>query len=167
MLPSTLRVGAYVDQRGRQPRGESALVNALVILGRRMSRENLDLVLLMSEAFSRRDLDAFLALMHDEALIEPRFAALEGDYHGHEGVRRWWSNLLDVLPDYAVEIEAVDDLGDVTLTRLRGAAHGAASATPLVETWWQLAQWSDGKCIWWRNFATEDEALAAVRLRGA
>lgn len=131
-----------------------------------MSRDNRDLYLLMSEAFNRRDLDAVLALMHDEVEIAPRFAALEGDYRGHEGVRRWWSNLLGVLPDYAAEIEALDDLGDVTLARIRGAAHGAASATPVVETWWQLAQWSDGKCIRWRNYATEDEALAAVRLQG-
>jgi hypothetical protein len=81
-------------------------------------------------------------------------------------VRRWWSNLLGFLPDYAVEIEALDDLGDVMLVRVRGAAHGAASAAPVVETWWQLVQWSDGKCIRWRNFATEDEALAAFRLQG-
>lgn len=120
----------------------------------------------MHEAFTRRDLDAFVALMHDDVEIEPRLVALEGGYRGHEGVRRWWSNLLGVLPDYTVEIEALDDLGDVTLARIRGAAHGAASATPVVETWWQLVQWSDGKCIRWRNFATEDEALAAVRLQG-
>ena len=130
-----------------------------------MSRENLDLYLLMHEAFTRRDLDAFLVLMHDEVEIEPRLVALEGDYRGHEGVRRWWSNLLGVLTDYAVEIEALDDLGDLTLIRIRGAARGAASGAPVIETWWQLVQWSDGKCIRWRNFATEDEALAAVRLQ--
>jgi ketosteroid isomerase-like protein len=129
-----------------------------------MSRDNRDLYLLMYEAFNRRDLDAVLALMHDEAVIEPRLGALDGDFRGHEGVRRWWSNLLGVLPDYAADVEALDDLGGVTLARIRGAAHGAASATPVVETWWQLVQWSNGKCIRWRNFATEDEALAAVGL---
>jgi ketosteroid isomerase-like protein len=131
-----------------------------------MSRENLDLVFDMYDAFERRDLDALLALMHDDVEIEPRLVALEGGYRGHQGVRRWWSDLLGVLPDYGVEIEALDDLGDRTLIRIRGAAHGAASSTPVVETWWQLVEWSDGKCIRWRNFSTEDEALAAVRLRG-
>jgi hypothetical protein len=135
-----------------------------VILGGRMSGENLDLALLMCEAFNGRDLDAFLALMHDEVEIEPRIVALEGEYRGHEGVRRWWSNLLGFLPDSTVEVEALDDLGGVTLARIRGAAHGAASSAPLVETWWQLVQWSDGKCICWRNFASEDEAQGAVRL---
>jgi hypothetical protein len=49
-----------------------------------MSRENVDLALLMCEIFNRRDLDALLALMHDEVEIEPRFGALERDYRGHE-----------------------------------------------------------------------------------
>ena len=61
-------------------------------------RENLDLALLMYEVFNRRDLDAILALMDDEVEIESRLVAMEGSYNGHEGVRRWWSNLLDVLP---------------------------------------------------------------------
>ena len=47
-----------------------------------MSRENVDLTLLMYEIFNRRDLDAVLALMHDQVEIEPRLGALEGDYRG-------------------------------------------------------------------------------------
>ena len=134
------------------------------ILGGRMSRENLGLVLVMYEAFNRRDLDAALALMHDGVEIAPRLGALEGNSRGHEGVGRWWSNLLEFFPDYAAEVEEVDDLGDMTLGRIRGTAHGAASSTPVVETWWQLIRWSDGQCIWWRNFATEAEASRAIRL---
>jgi len=129
-----------------------------------MSLENRDLALLMFELFNRRDLEPFLALMHDEIKIEPRFGALEGDYCGHDGVRRWWSDLLDFLPDYGAEVEELDDLGDMTLGRIRGTAHGAGSAAPVVETWWQLIRWSDGRCMWWRNLASEAEALAAVRV---
>jgi ketosteroid isomerase-like protein len=130
-----------------------------------MSQENVDRVLILYGAFNRRDLDAMLALMHDEVEIEPRLGALEGDFRGHEGVRRWWSNLLDALPDYAAEVEALDDLGDMTLGQIRGTAHGAASSTPVVETWWQLIRWSEGKCVWWRNFATEAEARDRSRLK--
>jgi ketosteroid isomerase-like protein len=130
-----------------------------------MSRGNADLALLMYELFNRRDLDGLLALMHDDVEIEPRFGALEGEYRGREGVRRWWTNLLASLPDYTAEVEALDDVGGMTLGQIRGTAHGAASSAPVVETWWQLIGWSDGKCIWWRNFATKPEALAASRLR--
>jgi ketosteroid isomerase-like protein len=62
-----------------------------------MARENVDLVRLMYAAFNRRALDAMLALMRESIEIEPRFGALEGDYHGHEGVRRWRSDLLAFL----------------------------------------------------------------------
>jgi len=129
-----------------------------------MSRENVNLALLMYEAFNRRDLDRMLALMHDEVEIAPRLGALEGDYRGHEGVGRWWSNLLDFFPDYVAEVEELDDRGEITLGRIRGTAHGAASSTPVVETWWQTTRWHDGKCIWWRNFATEAEALQTTGL---
>ena len=129
-----------------------------------MSRENVDLALRLYELFNRRDLDAVLALMHDEVEIEPRLGALEGDYRGHEGVRRWWSNLLDSLPDYTAEVEELHDLGDMTLGRIRGRGHGAASSTPVVERWWQSIRWRDGMCIWWRNFATEAEALETMGL---
>jgi len=129
-----------------------------------MSRENVDLTLHMYDVFNRRDLDAMLALMHDEVEIKPRMVALEGGYRGHEGVRRWWSDLLDSLPDYSAEIEELHDLGDTALARIRGVAHGVTSTAPIAETWWQTIRWRDGLCIWWRNFATEAEALETTRL---
>jgi ketosteroid isomerase-like protein len=129
-----------------------------------MSRENVDLARRMYQDFNRRDLDALLALMHDEVEIEPRLGALEGDYRGHEGVRRWWSDLLDFLPDYTAEITEVQDVGDMTLGQIRGRAHGAVSTAPVVETWWQSIRWRDGRCIWWRNFSTEADALKTIEL---
>jgi ketosteroid isomerase-like protein len=123
-----------------------------------MSRENVDLTLLMYEIFNRRDLDALLAFMHNEVEI----GALEGDYRGHEGVRRWWSDLLELLPDYRAEIVEVQDLGDMTLGQIRGRAHGAVSTTPVVETWWQSIRWRDGRCIRWRNFASKADAVETI-----
>jgi ketosteroid isomerase-like protein len=127
-----------------------------------MSRENLDLALQMYESFNRRDLDAALAFMDDEVEIESRLVGLEDPYRGPEGVRRWWENLLAVLPDYTAEVEELHDLGDISLLKVRGRAHGAASNTPLVETFWQPIRWRDGLCTWWRNCATEAEAIEAV-----
>jgi ketosteroid isomerase-like protein len=132
-----------------------------------MSRENLDLALRMYEVFNRRDPDAMLALMDDEVEIESRLVAMEGSYRGHEGLRRWWSDLLNALPDYTAEVEELHDLGDVTLLKVRGRARGAASAAPVVETWWQPIRWRDGMCVWWRNCATEADALEAIKPPGS
>jgi ketosteroid isomerase-like protein len=130
-----------------------------------MSRENMDLARRTYDAFNRRDLDALLALTHPEVEVESRLVAVEGGYHGHEGVRRWWNDFLGMFPDYTIEVESLRDLGDVTFAQLRGRGHAAASDTPLAESFWQPVRWRDGKCVWWRNFMTEAEALEALGIR--
>ena len=37
--------------------------------------------------------------------------AMEGDYHGHAGTRRFWESLLDGFPDFAIEVVEVRDFG--------------------------------------------------------
>ena len=66
-----------------------------------------------------------VALMDAEVDVGSRMAAMEGGYHGHEGIRRWWQDMLDASPDRTVEIVEVRDLGDVTLTEFHGRGHGA------------------------------------------
>ena len=70
-------------------------------------------------------------------------------------------------PDLALRMYEVfngRDLGDITLLKVRGRAHGVASNTPLDEVFWQTIRWRDGMCIWWRNCPTEAEALEAIKL---
>lgn len=127
-----------------------------------MSRENLDLVLEMYELFNRRDIDVLLESIDEGIEIESRLVAMEGGYRGHDGLRRWWADLLEFIPDYRVEADELHDLGDIALARARGQGHGAASTTPLVETFWQPIRFRDGKCVWWRNCMTEADALEAI-----
>ena len=63
-----------------------------------MSQENVDLTYRAYDAFNRRDLDAYLALMDDDVEIIPRADLMEGTFHGHDGIRRWWENLFGVFP---------------------------------------------------------------------
>ena len=131
-----------------------------------MSQKNVELFRRSVDAFNRRDLDAYLALMDDDVEGIPRAAAMEGGdhYHGHDGVRRWWKDLLDVFPDFTVEAAEVRDLGDSTLAALRALGHGAGSEVPLEDTFWGAHRWRRGKCVWWRYFQTRSEALKAVGL---
>ena len=59
-----------------------------------MSQENVELARRAYDAFNRRDLDAFLAIADEEVEAESRLGAVEGGYHGHEGLRRWWNDFL-------------------------------------------------------------------------
>jgi len=128
-----------------------------------MSQENVDLVHRVLEAFNRRDLDAALALMHADVDFGSRIAAMEGGYHGHEGIRRWWRTILDSSPDRTVEAVEVHDLGELTITRARARGHAGVSRIPYEETIWSVVRWRDRKAVWWGVFPTKAEALEAAR----
>jgi ketosteroid isomerase-like protein len=130
-----------------------------------MSQENVALAHQVYDAFNRRDWGAFVELMDPDVEAVSLLVAIEGDYHGHAGIRRWWQSLFDIFPDYTVEVVEVRDLGDLTLAALRLRGHGAGSDTPLEMTLWNPAEWRDGKCLWWRACMTEAEALDAVGQR--
>jgi ketosteroid isomerase-like protein len=117
------------------------------------------------DAFNRRDLDALLAVMDDDVVSVPPLASMEGDYHGHAGIRRWWKNLLDVLPDFSIEVVDVRDLGDLTVVTLRNRATSVATDTPIEQRLWLVAERRDRKVVWWRTCRSEAEALEAVGLR--
>jgi hypothetical protein len=77
-----------------------------------MSQENVGLLHQAIDAFNRRDLDAFLALMGSGVEFTPYERAVEGlgPYRGHDGVRTWWSDSFETLPDLSAELYEVRDL---------------------------------------------------------
>jgi ketosteroid isomerase-like protein len=130
-----------------------------------MSQKNVELAHRAYDASTGATLDAFLALMDVDVEALPRVVAIEGGYHGHDGIRCWWEHLVAFLPAVVIETVAVRDLGDLTLAAVRMRGHGAGSDTPLDEELWTAAEWRDGKCVWWGNYGTEAQALEAVGLR--
>src|SRR4051794_35213300 len=126
------------------------------------SEQNVELARRVYEALDRHDRDAYLALMDEDVVIESALVAVEGTYHGHDGVRRWWDDFLSVFPDYRLEIEELRASGEATVGRFRGTAHGASGETPIVDPFWHAMWWRGGKCVWWRTCATEAEALEAI-----
>src|SRR5437764_1097322 len=126
-----------------------------------MSRENVELAHRGVDAFNRRDLDALLALADDDIEGAPALASIEGHYHGHAGVRRWWESLFSGLPDFTVEVVEVRDVGDLTVAVLQFRGEGAVSRAAVEARIWQVAEWRDGKVIWRQSFGTEAEGLEA------
>jgi hypothetical protein len=103
--------------------------------------------------------------MDDDVEAVPRAASMEGSYHGHDGMRRFWKNLLDAFPDFTIEVvEVLQPPGALTLAALRLRSRGASSGVPSDETVWQVARWRREKCVWLQNFDTRDEALEAAGL---
>ena len=130
-----------------------------------MSQENVELAHRNFAAFNRRDLDTCLALMDEDVESIPLTGAMEGSYQGHDGYRRWWTDLHGVFPDFTVELYEVHDLGGNTTLAAGGVrGHGAGSDTPMEQEFWQVARWRRGRCFWWAHFDTRAEALEAMGL---
>lgn len=131
-----------------------------------MSRENVELAYRVHEALNRRALDALLALADPDIEYLPRIRELEGGgpYGGHAGIRSWWESMLGIAPDFSTEVEDVRDLGDMTVARAHIRGHGIGSGASMEQTLWQVAEWRQKKCVRWRTFASEAEALEAAGL---
>jgi hypothetical protein len=132
-----------------------------------MSQENVELGYLLSDAFNRRDLEAFLALTDPDVEVYSRIVELEGGgpYRGHDGVRSWWKDVFGVVPDLTFEIEDIRDIADVTVAQIRQRGRGAGSDAPIEQTQWIVTKWRDKKAIWWHVLLSEAEALEAAGLR--
>jgi ketosteroid isomerase-like protein len=131
-----------------------------------MSQENVEQQYRAADAFSRHDLDAFLAICDPDIELVSRHLELDGSGHlrGHAAVRRWWETLLSVYPDFTSEIEEVRDLGDVTVARHHFRGQGIESGAQLEQRHWQVTRWRHRKAVWWRSLPTEAEAIAVARL---
>jgi ketosteroid isomerase-like protein len=132
-----------------------------------MSEENVELTHQGHDAFNRRDLDAFLALMHPETEFTPYEVWVQGGtpYRGRDGMRKWWQESLEVLPDLRVDLYEVRDLGDKVFVRGRLYGHGAGSGAVIERKLWGALEFRDGKQFRYWAFGSEAEALEAAGLR--
>ena len=112
-----------------------------------MVDSNVELTRRIFDAFNDRDQDALLVLQAEDVVVESRLSALEGAYHGHEGVRRWWDDLLGTFGDYRLEVDEMHEVSGGTISYVRAAATSAESATPLFDPYWIAMQWREGK-LW-------------------
>jgi ketosteroid isomerase-like protein len=131
-----------------------------------MSRENVELTYRAIEAFNRRDLDAYLTVMDPEGEFTPYEVRVQGGqpYCGHVGIRTWWEETFEVLPDLRAEAYEVRDLGDRTFVHGRLRGQGAGSGAHIERTMLLALEWRDKKAVWWCAFGSEAGALEAVGL---
>lgn len=129
-----------------------------------MSQESVELVKRLLEMFARREHEAVFAFydtniewdatsMGEEG-PNPLPDDLQGIYHGHEGVRRYWRRWLQAWADIEFEVADVLDAGDDVVALIRnqrqwGRRSGIATDTPPVR---------------WRGFSDTQSALKAVGL---
>jgi ketosteroid isomerase-like protein len=131
-----------------------------------MSEENVEHVRRAYDAFNRRDLSAYLRTQDADIEFVPYEVAVQGGepYRGHAGIRRWWEETLEVLPDVKAEIFETRTRGDWVVVRGRLWGRGAGSGAMFDRTMWMAIEVRGGKTMWWAVFDTKAEALEAAGL---
>jgi hypothetical protein len=132
-----------------------------------MSQENVEVIERAVAAINARDLDGYLACCTADIELHTPLAAVGGVYEGPIGIRRWFTDLEDVGPDFRIELERVETIrpGRV-LGFLRVTGSGRTSglqvtdATPITNVYDLV----EGKIRRVRIFMDRQEALDAAGL---
>ena len=131
-----------------------------------MAEFDIDVVCGSHDAFRRRDLDAFVEYMDPGIEFTSLVLEVEGTYRGHDGIRSWWNDILDVFPEWQPQVEDARQVGERVLLKGRAEGAGTGSGIDVDRAIWQVAEVRDGRIAAWRYFRTEDEALAAAARSG-
>jgi ketosteroid isomerase-like protein len=130
-----------------------------------MSQENVELTLLVVDAWNRRDAEAWIELWDPEGVWSPAFERMtEGrTFRGHAEIRQAIENMAEFSEESRAQFPAVHDLGDQVLG-LGRAWFRFASGVDLDQEVGVLLTWRNGKCVEARAWLSHAEALEAVGL---
>jgi ketosteroid isomerase-like protein len=84
-----------------------------------------------------------------------------GSYHGHEGVRRFWKDLLSAWEEYLPAPEEFLDFGDQVVVIMRIRAR-SGRGIEINETWSGLFTLRDERVVRFQGFTDRNGALEAV-----
>lgn len=135
-----------------------------------MSKENVELVRGLSDAFQRRDHEAVFELYHPEIEWDAtRLGEVTPDaadvYRGHDGVRTYWRRWLSAWKDLQYTVEDVREVGDNVVLFIRnqrqwGRHTGIETLVPEPAMVFTI---SDGKVIRCRLCPDHASALELAR----
>ena len=130
-----------------------------------MSRENVEVVRELIRAFNTRNIQAMLAAAHPDAEIVAARSAIAGVYRGHDGVRRWATELFEMTDFYELHTEDLREIGDRVVVLGRQSGRGRPSGAPIEAALAAVIGFGEGQIIRIEVYPTHAEALEAVGLR--
>ena len=134
-----------------------------------MSQDHVDLIKGGMEAFNRRDWDAALELIAEDAVWTTYFGTVAGERsrYGRAAIRQAWEAAAEVFGGnaYKVEPRELRDLGGGTiLVRVRLSGQGTASGVEVETEYAQLWTLRWGLAVRVDSYADVAEALEAAGL---
>jgi ketosteroid isomerase-like protein len=129
-----------------------------------MSRENVEVMRQIAEAINRGDAEAVVRLVHEDVVLKALRSAVEGDYRGHDGVRRFFADNAENFEIFTTDYREVRDLGDRVLgigtIHIRGKGSGVETDIPTAG----VATFREGKLARWEDYGDRRVALEAAGL---
>jgi ketosteroid isomerase-like protein len=131
-----------------------------------MSQENVEIVQQLTEAFYRRDIDAFAQLTTADVEWEPVFAAqVEGAvYRGRAGIEAFLRELSETWDEFRPVPDDYRDLGNRVLGLGQLRAQGRNSGAMIDAPWAGIFEFRGTKIFRIRTYLDHAEALRAVGL---
>jgi ketosteroid isomerase-like protein len=133
-----------------------------------MSRENVEVVRQVIESNRSDDLEARieadLALWDQSCEYTRVTAAVDPQtYRGHDGIRRYISDMADSWAEWRSEAEDVFEVGpDTVVATIRSRLIGKDSGVPVEARLAVVCVLSEGKVLRAQTYASREEALEAV-----
>jgi ketosteroid isomerase-like protein len=115
------------------------------------------------EAWSRRDVDALLAVVHPDAEARPILGANIGAsvYHGRAGLREWFQDLHQEWESFQTRVIRIDERGDHALLTIAVHARGRVSGAVIEGDMYHLVEIRDGMIRRLEAFRDRDAAMRA------
>jgi ketosteroid isomerase-like protein len=132
-----------------------------------MSEENVEILRRGFEAFARGDIDAVLDVVGPDPEWAPGILPVMGGnaIRGKNALRRFFvQELWEAFDEFRAEPLSFEDLGDSVLAPTRYVARGERSGLEIEQTFFSVYTFREGKIVWFRDFETRSDALAAAGL---
>ena len=131
-----------------------------------MSRENLQIARRAHEALNAGDMDELVALCHQDFELDMSDRVFNpATYRGHEGIRRFYSEVQEVWESYVWEPEQMRDHEDVVVALLRTKGRGRGSGVEIDRRTAMIWTFRRGKALGLRFYRDPETALEAAGLR--
>jgi ketosteroid isomerase-like protein len=115
------------------------------------------------EAWSRRDIDALVEVVHPEAVARPILGANIGIsvYRGREGLREWFRDLHQEWEQFQTRVVNIDARDERALLTIEIHARGRASGVVIEGDLYHLVEFRDGLILRLEAFQDRDTAVKA------
>jgi ketosteroid isomerase-like protein len=125
---------------------------------------NVDVVQALFDRFAEGGIEPTLELFSDDVVIEipPDMSAEPDDYHGHDGVRRYFDGFDGMIADLRYEALELIPVGDAVLAHVRLSGRGASSGLDVSLDPYVLHELEGGRITHIRPYPDREAAERAI-----